>query len=260
MNDLMRDLQAPLTVDNIDFRIQSINRAGVATILAYKDARVDMQRLDEVIGPMNWRREHCRDNHNCIVSIWDESKSQWVSKEDTGTESYSEAQKGLASDSFKRACFNWGIGRELYGFPLIQVWLKSQQDLNAKKPQQAEWFIDPSDNKVKQGWGLKLKEWRWTLKSDEGGNVEYLQAQSFINGQWIERFSFGKYSAPKASQEDINNRWNELMEKIKKAATIEDLKLHFEAMTDFCKANGVDVSQAVKAKDERKAELAEGVA
>lgn len=91
------------------------------TLLLYKDARVDMTLLDEVVKPLNWKREHSRDNANCTVSIWDNEKKQWVSKEDTGTESRTEAEKGLASDSFKRACFNWGIGRELYTAPAIFV-------------------------------------------------------------------------------------------------------------------------------------------
>lgn len=80
-----------------------------------------MNILDETVGPMNWKREHTRDNANCIVSLWDEEKYQWVSKEDTGTESNTEKEKGQASDSFKRACFNWGIGRELYTSPFIWV-------------------------------------------------------------------------------------------------------------------------------------------
>lgn len=92
-----------------------------AQFLIYKDARIDMKLLDEVVGAMNWKREHTRDNANCIVSIWDNEKSQWISKEDTGNESRTEAQKGLASDSFKRACFNWGIGRELYSAPYIMI-------------------------------------------------------------------------------------------------------------------------------------------
>jgi hypothetical protein len=58
---------------------------------------------------MNWQRKHTRDNANCIVEIWDSDKNQWISKEDTGTESYTEKEKGQASDSFKRACFNWGM-------------------------------------------------------------------------------------------------------------------------------------------------------
>jgi hypothetical protein len=60
-------------------------------------------------------------NHNRFLYIYDESKGIWVSKEDTGTESNTEKEKGLASDSFKRACFNWGIGRELYTAPFIWV-------------------------------------------------------------------------------------------------------------------------------------------
>jgi hypothetical protein len=80
-----------------------------------------MNILDETVGAFNWQRTHSRDNANCIVSIWDEDKQQWISKEDTGTESNTEAVKGLASDSFKRACFNWGIGRELYTAPFIWV-------------------------------------------------------------------------------------------------------------------------------------------
>ena len=111
-----RDLRA----DEIDVRIGAVKDTGVSLLL-YKDARCDMNILDETVGALNWTREHCRDNANCIVSIWDDSKGRWVSKEDTGTESYTEAEKGLASDSFKRACFNWAIGRELYTAPFIFI-------------------------------------------------------------------------------------------------------------------------------------------
>lgn len=111
-----------LRADEIDCRIGQIKENGLSLLL-YKDARCDMNVLDETVGAMNWKREHTRDNKNCIVSIWDEDKAQWISKEDTGTESNTEAEKGLASDSFKRACVNWGIGRELYTAPFI--WIKA---------------------------------------------------------------------------------------------------------------------------------------
>lgn len=110
-----------LKADEIECRIGQIKATGL-TLLLYKDARCDMNILDETFGPMNWKREHTRDNRNCIVSIYDDEKQQWISKEDTGTESNTEAEKGLASDSFKRACVNWGIGRELYTAPFI--WIK----------------------------------------------------------------------------------------------------------------------------------------
>ena len=109
-----------LHADEIEARVATVNEKG-CSLLLYKDARCDMNILDETVGAMNWVRSHTRDNANCIVSIWDKDKEQWISKEDTGTESFTEKEKGLASDSFKRACFNWGIGRELYTAPFIWI-------------------------------------------------------------------------------------------------------------------------------------------
>lgn len=109
-----------LHADEIECRVAQISEKGLFLLL-YKDARCDMNILDETVGEMNWKREHARDNKNCIVSIWDKEKKEWVGKEDTGTESNTEAAKGLASDSFKRACVNWGIGRELYTSPKIWI-------------------------------------------------------------------------------------------------------------------------------------------
>lgn len=113
-----------LRADEIECRVAVAKDTGISLLL-YKDARCDMNILDEEVGKMNWQRSHSRENANCIVSIWDSGKGQWISKEDTGTESFTEKEKGLASDSFKRACFNWGIGRELYTAPFI--WIPSSK-------------------------------------------------------------------------------------------------------------------------------------
>ena len=113
---MFRDLRA----DEIECRVAQANEYGV-NLLLYKEARCDQTILDETVGEFGWQRQHTRDNANCIVSIWDDKKQQWISKEDTGTESNTEKEKGLASDSFKRACFNWGIGRELYTAPNIKI-------------------------------------------------------------------------------------------------------------------------------------------
>lgn len=109
-----------LKANEIDCRINTVSEKGI-TLLLYKDARVDQNILDETVGPMNWQRHHSRENANCTVAIWDDEKKQWIEKEDTGKESFTEAEKGIASDSFKRACFNWGIGRELYTAPFIWI-------------------------------------------------------------------------------------------------------------------------------------------
>lgn len=114
-----------LRADEIDCRISQIKekdgKPSGLSLLLYKDARCDQNILDETVGPMNWERRHSRENANCTVSIWCEERKCWVSKEDTGTESNTEREKGLASDSFKRSCFNWGIGRELYTAPFIWI-------------------------------------------------------------------------------------------------------------------------------------------
>jgi hypothetical protein len=117
-----------LRADEIDCRISTCNAYGVGLLL-YKDARCDQNILDETVGAKNWQRHHSRDNANCIVSIWDDEKKQWIEKEDTGTESFTEKEKGLASDSFKRACFNWGIGRELYTAPNMFIFKKDLKTL-----------------------------------------------------------------------------------------------------------------------------------
>jgi hypothetical protein len=184
-------LSEPLAIDQIDFRIQSINKGGYATILAYKDARVDINRLNTVCGPLGWMREHKRDNHNCVVSVWDDKNKQWVSKEDTGTESNAEAQKGLASDSFKRACFNWGIGLELYDYPLISIKLKTSAEMAASKPEYGEWYLQ--GDKAKQGWGLKLKDWVW-YSEFEGSALTFLAASDGNST----RFKWGKMKQKEA--------------------------------------------------------------
>lgn len=125
-----------LNADEIDVRIgtskKNDNKEIVgASYLLYKDARVDMTLLDEEVGAMNWQRKHefKEGKLYCSVGIYDEDKEQWIWKEDVGTESMSEAEKGQASDSFKRACFNWGIGRELYTAPFIWINALPKEDL-----------------------------------------------------------------------------------------------------------------------------------
>lgn len=111
-----------LRADELDCRVGTCNEKGF-TLLLYKDARCDQNILDETVGAENWQRDHkeVKGNLFCGVSIWDDVKKQWITKWDCGVESNTEKEKGEASDSFKRACFNWGIGRELYTAPFIYI-------------------------------------------------------------------------------------------------------------------------------------------
>ena len=111
-----------LRADEIECRVAVINEKGLSLLL-FKDARVDQKILDEIFTPFGWKRSHQSIDGNlyCTVEIWDKEKEQWIAKQDVGIPSYSEKEKGQASDSFKRACFNWGVGRELYTAPFIWI-------------------------------------------------------------------------------------------------------------------------------------------
>ena len=171
-----KGLSRPLDIKDVDFRVQSINNGGYATILAYKDARVDMNRLDEVAGPSKWKKDYSVINNQlfCGVSIYDAEISQWVTKWDVGTESMTEKEKGLASDAFKRACFNWGIGRELYDYPMISIKLNSD-----------EWSKD--SGRPKQTYNLKIRDWRWHSEFTDG-KLTFLAAK---DQKGAVRYKFG---------------------------------------------------------------------
>ena len=116
-----------LTANDVEARVQSCDDNGFVLLL-YKNARCDMNILDETVGAENWQREHyeCKGNLFCRVGIninWLGSgvPTEWIWKADCGTESNTEKEKGESSDSFKRACFNWGIGRELYTAPKTKI-------------------------------------------------------------------------------------------------------------------------------------------
>lgn len=178
-----------LKADEIDCRVGSVTDKGVSLLL-YKDARVDMRLLDEVVGCMNWKREHEIINGNlyCTVSIFNEATQQWVSKQDVGVESNTEKEKGQASDAFKRACFNWGIGRELYTSPF--VWINLSQN---------EWRFGVGGKK-QPAIKFSVKEIAYT-----DGKVSKLV---IVDDKGVERYTYGvgrKAQQPAAPQGQGNN-------------------------------------------------------
>lgn len=156
---------------------------GKALLLLYKDARVDMSILDERYGPMGWKRTHKEVNGNlfCTVSVYDKETGQWIEKEDVGVESYVEKQKGEASDAFKRACYNWGIGRELYTAPTIWVPLE-KFEFDGKRVRTLFYVSEISydDNGdisalvIVDGYGQE--RWRWG-GDEPKGNTEIIKEQ-----------------------------------------------------------------------------------
>lgn len=130
-----------LKPDEIECRVKQVKEHG-CMLLLYKDARCDMKILDETFGVTGWEREHTVINGNlfCTVRVWDKEKGMWVSKQDVGIESNTEKEKGQASDAFKRACFNIGIGRELYSSPFIWIKLKDGETYSKN----GKFYLNPS--------------------------------------------------------------------------------------------------------------------
>lgn len=186
LQDKLKELSQPLSINDIDWRVSQAkesNKGAWAMLLGYKTARVDAKRLDEVVGPNNWKTEYeyrtklsshktgqpdgsgsVAQEYNikehsvlfCRLSIWDDEKQQWVTKEDVGTESFSDADKGEASDSFKRAGFKWGIGTELYDLPTIFCGLNKN-----------EYYTQ--GNKVRTTARFRPNDWYWKLDWDHKG-------------------------------------------------------------------------------------------
>ena len=177
-----------LYASEIECRVAQCGKKGEGawcSLLLYKDARVDMRILDEVYGPMNWQREHTiiGENLYCTIKIFDPAKGEWICKQDVGTESFTEKEKGQASDSFKRAGFNVGIGRELYTAPKIFINL----DKN-------EW--DDKGGKAVPKISFDVAD----IDYDDGGNICYL---IIVDNKGREKYRFGepfkKASAPAPS-------------------------------------------------------------
>ena len=175
-----------LNANEIECRPQIIKQTG-CSLLLYKDARVDMKILDETFGNNNWQRTHelIGGNLYCTVSIWDPEKKQWISKQDVGVESYSQAEKGQASDSFKRACFNLGIGRELYTAPFIWIVLMPDEIYQTK-----------DEVKLKPGVKFYVKEIRY----NEAGEITALQ---IVDAKGMVRYSKDDIKPPEAKKQGL---------------------------------------------------------
>ena len=157
----LEKLKLPLDDSDIEFRIGNTKENSGFSLLAYKTARADMARLDDVCGAGNWQNKHYVDSKGnviCSLGIYNKELEEWIWKEDTGAESFTEKEKGSYSDSFKRAGFRWGIGIELYKYPFMWIswdnWYKNPKGKLMPKANVKQWsksgndILDDRGNKV----------------------------------------------------------------------------------------------------------------
>ena len=226
-----------LKAEEIDCRVASIDKTW-CTLLLYKDARVDMNVLDETVGAMNWKKSYSRDNANCTVSLWDEEKKQWVDKEDTGVESFSEKEKGLASDSFKRACFNWGIGRELYTAPSIFVLPRKDMGKIRKPDEESNEFFVGNNGK----YTTKTRFYVDYIDYDENRNIQDLIIRDHKGNIRFEQLT-------EKAQKEKNKEFLKLRELIQKN---EDKDDNFDR-AEFYKYFKVDSDSQLNSKQRKAA-------
>lgn len=196
----MKNIEIPLlTKDDIECRIATVTPKG-ASFLLYKDARCDMRILDEVFGIYGWQRKNELIDGQlfCSVSVQNPDTKEWISKQDVGTESYTEKEKGRASDAFKRACFNIGIGRELYTAPFIWINWASPEEYNNGKPR------------------LKL-----TVKEIKYNSRREITQLVLVDNKG-ERFSMGN-KTPKAPKPKNDDAFDLALQEIKEAKSLKDL-------------------------------------
>lgn len=182
-----------LRANEIECRVGTIGRKKqtnelYCTLLLYKDARSDMNILDEVIGAENWQRKHYEVKGNLFCSVGINFGEGFVYKDDCGSESYTEKEKGEASDSFKRACVNWGIGRELYTAPFIYIQLTEDE-------------VYEKNNKLALGNKVKFNVAH--IGYGDNGTKRYISELLIKDKKGNDRYKYGKFESEHAS-DDFN--------------------------------------------------------
>ena len=176
-----------LSKEDIEVRVAQTlagNNKVRVNLLLYKNARVDMKIMDELFTPMGWKRTHklIGDRLYCCVEVYNPETKEWVCKEDVGVESNTEAEKGQASDSFKRACVNWGIGRELYTAPKISIELNENEytkDQNSRIKVWAYFSVKSIgyDSKTRTITSLEIQDKYGNVRFSMNGSVQQSQSE-----------------------------------------------------------------------------------
>jgi len=226
---------APLKAEEVDCRVNVVKDTGLSLVL-HLDARTVMNKFDEAVGPLNWKREHrlVGDSLYCTISVYDADKQEWIVKEDVGSASNSAAEKGAASDSFKRAAVSFGIGRELYFTPFI--------------------FIRKGD------YETKYDKFVVTEFETENGRITSLKIKNTKTNKEVYKYSAGSSKsqgrmAESESQEDVPT----VFDIVKGASVLTELKELMKSdgispyqVKDFCMEKGREkygITPAMKLQD-----------
>lgn len=168
-----------LKANEIDVRVGNVakNDSGFFLLL-YKNARVDQTILDETVGQWNWQCKYYQVKNTmvCSVGIFNEERNEWLWKDNGGDDDYQAEQvKAELSDAFKRACFNWGIGRELYYSP--KIWINQDSENQPKTSHYSVKNIEYDENK---------RITRLTIVNDKTKKVVFLYGEKEKSAQNVD--------------------------------------------------------------------------
>ena len=215
-----------LHADEIECRVGSIGEKGISLLL-YKNARVDQAILDEVFGIYGWQRSHMMIGSAmyCTVSIWDQEKQTWIAKQDVGTTGEFEKEKSAASDSFKRACVNIGIGRELYTAPFI--------------------FIPIHKVQTREKDRKKVVNDNFTVKSITISEEKVITKLVIVNQRSEEVYRWGNLNAAEKNNGDANEEWQELYRELERTKVPEEQILKRYGVKSLCELDEVSRKRAL---------------
>lgn len=211
----MEALFRKLTANDVEARVQSADKDGFV-LLIYKNARVDQNILDETFTPFGWQNkyEEVKGNLYCSIGIRT-AINEWIWKSNCGTESYTEKEKGEASDAFKRAGFNWGIGRELYTAPKTKIKGHTVQKDNKYVPEYYAFDVvrlEVSDELPRRITALTI-----TGKSMQGG---YHEDTIF---EWVDKQPKAEPKAEQKTEPKASPKQIEMLNKLYKAEEMQTI-------------------------------------
>ncbi|WP_160665104.1 Rad52/Rad22 family DNA repair protein [Pseudarthrobacter sp. ATCC 49987] len=181
----LKALRAPFKPEDIEWRVQRSGvkgQSGWVQVIAYIDNRAVQNRLDDVVGPENWRDQFdTSPNGGILCGLSIRVNGEWITKWDGADNSDIEPIKGGLSNAMKRAAVQWGIGRYLYSLEAVYQSVYQSEGENYiqiwKNPKNKQ-----GDPDVKGYWNPpKLPNWALPIRAP-GDEKKAPPASALITG------------------------------------------------------------------------------
>lgn len=123
LDELMAAFAKPFEPKDLLWRIGQKSKKNLdkpkATALVYVQVPIIIKRFNDLVGGFwkVWYGVHPVHKSSAMGTIAIKIAGDWVERQDAGSDSNVEKEKGGISDALKRAARNWGVGLFLWEFP-----------------------------------------------------------------------------------------------------------------------------------------------